>query len=79
MKTAKLFMNGGSQAVRLPKECRFAENEVYIQKVGSCILITPKNLSWETFLSGVNGFTDDYFDAVQENHDSELPSERELL
>ena len=79
MKTTKLSMNDRSQAVRLPKECRFPEKEAYFQKLESSNHTLPKNLSWETFLSGVNGFTTDYFNAVTENHNSDIPSERELL
>lgn len=79
MKTTKLSMNDSSHAVRLPKECRSPEKEADLQKLESSNYTPPKNLAWETFLSGVNGFTDDYFDAVKENHDSEIPSERELL
>lgn len=36
MMTAKLFENGRSQAVRLPKECRFSGDEVSVSKVGGC-------------------------------------------
>jgi len=42
MKTARVFKNGQSQAVRLPKEFRFAEDEVYIKKVGNVVLLLPK-------------------------------------
>ncbi|KJS19876.1 MAG: VagC [Clostridiaceae bacterium BRH_c20a] len=61
METAKLFINGQSQAVRLPKEYRFSGNEVYIQKVGNSVMLFPKERAWETFLNGLNGFTDDFF------------------
>ncbi len=61
METAKLFANGQSQAVRLPKEYRFSGNEVYIQKVGNAIMLFPKEHAWETFLNGLNSFTDDFF------------------
>ena len=61
METAKLFVNGQSQAVRLPKEYRFSGNEVYIQKVGNSVMLFPKERAWETFLNGLNGFTDDFF------------------
>lgn len=40
--TAKLFKNGNSQAVRLPKEFRFEGDEVYIRKVGKKIILEPK-------------------------------------
>ena len=41
METAKLFMNGRSQAVRLPKEFRFNGDEVYIKKVGDAVVLIP--------------------------------------
>jgi antitoxin VapB len=48
MQTAKLFTNGRSQAVRLPKEFRLAGKEVFIKKTGAGILLLPKNQSvWE--------------------------------
>jgi len=46
MKTAKLFKNGQSQAVRLPKEFRMVGDEVYIEKQGEAIVLLPKNKSW---------------------------------
>ena len=38
---AKLFPNGGSQAVRLPKECRFAAREVVVHRQGRRVIIEP--------------------------------------
>ncbi len=61
METAKLFVNGQSQAVRLPKECRFSGSEVYVKKVGDAVMLFPKEHVWETFLNGLDGFTDDFF------------------
>jgi antitoxin VapB len=60
METAKLFYNGQSQAVRLPKDYRFTGDEVYIKKVGNSVFLYPKDQAWETFMNGVNGFTDDF-------------------
>lgn len=79
MQTAKLFVNGSSQAVRLPKEFRFMGNEVYAQKVGETVILVPKDKVWETFIEGIKGFTDDYFEAVETRHDDEIQSERETL
>lgn len=79
MLTAKLFTNGSSQAVRLPKEFRFIGNEVYAQKVGDSVILVPKDKAWETFMEGINGFTDDYFAAVESRHNNEIQSEREKL
>jgi len=60
MQTAKLFKNGRSQAVRLPKEFNFSGDDVLIQKVGSSVILFPKDKVWETFLEGLYGFTDDF-------------------
>lgn len=79
MLTAKLFTNGSSQAVRLPKEFRFIGNEVYAQKVGDSVILVPKDKAWETFMEGINGFTDDYFAAIELRHNNEIQSERETL
>ena len=66
MLTAKLFTNGSSQAVRLPKEFRFNGTEVYVQKVGSSVMLVPKDKAWETFMEGINEFSDDYLEKVEE-------------
>ena len=60
METAKLFQNGRSQAVRLPKEYNFSGTEVLIQKVGASVILFPKDQVWETFLEGLYGFTEDF-------------------
>ncbi len=60
MQTAKLFQNGRSQAVRLPKEYSFSGNDVLIQKIGSSVILFPNDKVWETFLHGLYGFTDDF-------------------
>ena len=58
MEKAKLFINGRSQAVRLPKAYRFKGNEVYIKKVSAGVLLIPKNQSvwdiWEQNLMKYN-------------------------
>ena len=60
MLTAKLFENGGSQAVRLPKSCRFDGSEVSVSKIGDIVVLTPKDNQWAGFLSSLNMFTDDF-------------------
>ncbi len=62
MQSAKLFINGRSQAVRLPKEYKFSGNDVLIQKVGDAVILLPHDKSWEVFLHGLNSFTDDFMD-----------------
>ena len=60
MLTAKLFQNGQSQAVRLPKEFRFDGDEVYIKKIGNLVLLIPRCKEWEIFMNGINGFSEDF-------------------
>ena len=65
MKTAKLFANGQSQAVRLPKDYRFKGDEVGIMKVGEVVLLYPKDKKDTLFLSSIGNFTDDFFDSIE--------------
>jgi antitoxin VapB len=76
METAKLFINGHSQAVRLPKEYRFPGSEVGIKKIGNSALLFPKDQAWETFLEGLNGFTDDF---LSDGREHEVKQMRESL
>ena len=46
MMTAKVFENGRSQAVRLPKECRFNTDEVAVNRIGDIVLLMPKTNKW---------------------------------
>lgn len=62
MKIAKIFKNGRSQAVRLPKEFRFIDDEVYIKKIGDSVVLLPKNSSWNSMLESLNLFTPNYLE-----------------
>jgi antitoxin VapB len=63
MQTAKLFQNGRSQAVRLPKEFQFKGDDVFIQKHGDAVLLIPHEKAWEVFLEGLNEFSDDFMNS----------------
>ena len=76
MQTAKIFQNGRSQAVRLPKKFQFSGEDVYIQKVGDSVVLVPKEKLWETFLHGLNGFSEDF---MAEGRDQGEMQEREGL
>ena len=60
METARIFTNGGSQAVRLPKEFRFNQPDVYVKKIGSIVILIPKNLDkrlwWDSFITASDDF-----------------------
>ena len=49
-KTLKLFKNGGSQAIRLPKEFRFRDGEVIAKKIGGVVYLIPKRFRKGEFL-----------------------------
>jgi len=71
---AKIFMNGRSQAVRLPKEYRFDTDEVYITKQGDNIIISAKEPTWDEFFDSESAFSSDF---LQERLD-EQPQERDF-
>jgi antitoxin VapB len=58
--TAKLFKNGKSQAVRLPREFKFQGTEVYIKRIGRNVMLIPKDDPWESLLSSLDEFSDDF-------------------
>ena len=60
MKTAKLFKNGQSQAVRLPKEFRFKGDHVYVKREGNAVILLPAKGIWEPLLNSLGKFSDDY-------------------
>ena len=60
MNTAKVFVNGRSQAVRLPKEFRFDTKEVYINKIDSIIILIPKSNPWINMMNSLDKFTEDF-------------------
>jgi len=62
MKTAKLFQNGQSQAVRLPKEFRFEGDEVIIKRLGNAVVLIPANQSWDGLANSLDKFSSDFMD-----------------
>ena len=76
MMTAKLFENGRSQAVRLPKECRFSGDEVAINKVGDIVILMPQENKWSGFLSSFELSSDDF---LSNGREQSVVQEREDL
>lgn len=60
MRRAKLFRNGSSQAVRLPKDCRFEGTEVYVKSVGRAVILLPVDGTWESLQQSLELFTPDF-------------------
>ena len=76
MMTAKVFENGRSQAVRLPKECRFDTDEVAVNRIGDIVLLMPKTNKWSSFMQAIDMFSDDF---MQDGRDGSLEQERDAL
>lgn len=60
MKTATLFTNGRSQAVRLPKDCRFAGKEVFVRKYEDMVILFPVENPWSPLVNSLSKFSDDF-------------------
>jgi antitoxin VapB len=60
MQTAKLFPNGQSQAVRLPKEFRFEGDRVYIQRAGAAVVLLPYQRPWQVLFDSLADFSPDF-------------------
>jgi len=74
VKTAKLFKTGGSQAVRLPKECRFEGTDVHYRKVGSALVLLPRKDSWEALFEACGEFSPGFMaERKQPKHEDRAP------
>ena len=74
MATAKLFFSGRSQAVRLPKEFRFEGREVYVARMGSAVVLMPREHTWSVLFEACAEFTSDFM----EDRNQPLTQERDL-
>lgn len=78
METAKLFTNGNSQAVRLPKDCRFLGGEVGIKKVGDIVLLFPVESAWPNFLESLP-VSDDFGEMILTARGEDVQPQRRTL
>lgn len=76
MMTAKVFENGRSQAVRLPKECRFNTDEVAVNRIGDIVLLMPKTNKWSSFMQAIDMFSEDF---MEDDRNTGNEQEREEL
>lgn len=71
---AKVFMNGGSQAIRLPKEFRFDEDEVCVKRLGSsALVIYPKGKGWDLMEEAIGKAGGEWPDRDQPEKAEERP------
>jgi len=74
-RTVRLFRNGRNQAVRLPRDFELDSREVYIQRDGDRIILTPKPLTWDDYFAAAHRLSDDFPDHIEDPP----PQERESL
>ena len=74
--TTKTFINGRSQAVRIPAEFRFSEEELFVNKIGNTLMLTPKSSLVDSLRQGAALISDDFMDGGLPD---ELPAIREAL
>jgi antitoxin VapB len=73
-RTAKIFMNNRSQAVRLPKEFQFNTTEVFIRRQGNDVILSARPADWATYLASGPVASKEFMEGVDD-----LPvQEREL-
>ena len=60
METAKVFDSGNSQAIRIPKKYKLKGKEAYITKIGDAIVILPIKQKWNTLITSLDKFSDDF-------------------
>jgi len=65
-KTAKIFMNNRSQAVRLPKEFQFDAAEVFIRKEGNEVVLSARPRDWSDYLKNGPVGSDDFMSDVED-------------
>jgi len=75
MKTAKIFQNGRSQAVRLPKEYQFSGKDVFIKKIDNIVMLFPKTDPWAPLINSLDQFSDDFM----EKRNQPILDSREML
>lgn len=66
MQHAKLFQNGNSQAVRLPKDFRFKGSCVCIKRIGNGVVLLPQEAPWDTLFDALEQFSPDFMDSRTE-------------
>jgi len=66
MQEAKLFINGRSQAVRLPKEFRFEGDTVCIKRVGKAVVLLPKEDPFDGLFEALTAFGPDFMESRDE-------------
>jgi antitoxin VapB len=65
-RTAKIFMNNRSQAVRLPKEFQFSTAEVFIRKQGDDLILSPRPADWSAYLASDHVASEEFMEGIED-------------
>jgi antitoxin VapB len=65
-RTAKIFMNNRSQAVRLPKEFQFDTSEVFIRKEGNNVILSPRPLDWSSYFAEAPAASEHFMEGIED-------------
>ena len=79
LQKAKIFNNGNSQAVRLPKEFRFEGKEVIVRKVANGVLLIPQDKNiWESWFDNLDEFSEDFTKVLDSRDFNQNTQKREI-
>ena len=76
MATAQILESRSHQTAYLPEQSQLSESEVLVQWPDDTVILLPQKAPWQTFLNGINSFTDDFF---ENGRDAEIPAVRDSL
>jgi antitoxin VapB len=65
-RTAKIFMNNRSQAVRLPKEFQFNTPEVFIRKNGDDVILSARPTDWSAYLTSGPVASEEFMEGIED-------------
>jgi antitoxin VapB len=65
-RTARIFMNNRSQAVRIPKEFQFTTSEVFIRKEGDEVILSARPKDWSAYLTSGPVASEEYMEGVED-------------
>ncbi len=76
MSMTRTFKTGRSQAIRIPKEYKLPDEDIFINRIGNTITLTPVSKLRESFLQGLQMFTDDF---MEDGRPPQIETKRDSL
>ena len=76
MSMTRTFTTGRSQAIRIPKEYRLPDEDIFVNRVGNTVTLTPVSKLRESFVQGLQMFTEDF---MEDGRPPQIETERDTL